>query len=83
MRRKSRVCRGFLTLASSGLSIVPSMLLRAQQRLGLNPSHLGVLFPLADYWWSSDRKPYPGEQALRDGRRIEASCVMSMTFPAR
>jgi len=49
-----------------GFCIIPSMLLRAQQRLGLNPSHLAVLLQLADYWWSSDRKPYPSKQALSD-----------------
>lgn len=49
-----------------GFCIIPSMLLRAQQRLGLNPTQLAVLLQLADYWWSQDRKPYPSKQALSD-----------------
>lgn len=44
-----------------GFCIIPSMLLRAQQRLGLNPTQLAVLLQLADYWWSQDRKPYPSK----------------------
>ena len=49
-----------------GFCIIPSMLLRAQQRLGLNPTQLAVLLQLADYWWSQDRKPYPSKRALSD-----------------
>lgn len=49
-----------------GFCIIPSMLLRAQQRLGLNPTQLAVLLQLADYWWDQNRKPYPSKQALSD-----------------
>lgn len=49
-----------------GFCIIPSLLLRAQQRLGLNPTQLAVLLQLADYWWDQERKPYPSKQALSD-----------------
>ncbi|EKS71838.1 hypothetical protein BURK_008376 [Burkholderia sp. SJ98] len=49
-----------------GFCVVPSVLLRAQQRLGLNPTQLAVLLQLADYWWDPDRKPYPSKQALSE-----------------
>ncbi|MET0116418.1 MAG: helix-turn-helix domain-containing protein [Sedimenticola sp.] len=49
-----------------GFTIVPSLLLRAQQRLGLNPTQLAVLLQLADYWWDEDRKPYPSKKALSE-----------------
>jgi len=49
-----------------GFSIVPSLLLRAQARLGLNPTQLAVLLQLADYWWDEERKPYPSKAALSD-----------------
>lgn len=49
-----------------GFCVVPSLLLRAQQRLGLNPTQLAVLLQLADYWWEKDRKPYPSKEALSD-----------------
>ncbi|WP_019406867.1 helix-turn-helix domain-containing protein [Stutzerimonas stutzeri] len=49
-----------------GFCIIPSLLLRAQQRLGLNPTQLAVLLQLADYWWDQDRKPYPSKQALSE-----------------
>ena len=49
-----------------GFCIIPSMLLRAQQRLGLNPTQLAVLLQIADYWWQADRKPYPSKQTLHE-----------------
>ena len=56
---------------SLGFCVVPSLLLRAQQRLGLNPTQLAVLMQLCDFWWESDRKPYPGKRAL--GERLSLS----------
>lgn len=49
-----------------GFCIIPLLLLRAQQRLGLNPTQLAVLLQLADFWWDQDRKPYPSKQALSE-----------------
>lgn len=47
-----------------GFSIIPSLLLRAQRRLGLNPTQLAVLLQLCDYWWDEKRKPFPSKEAL-------------------
>ncbi len=49
-----------------GFCIVPSLLLRAQQRLGLNPTQLVVLMQLCDFWWDEARKPYPSKEKLSD-----------------
>lgn len=54
-----------------GFCIVPSLLLRAQQRLRLNPTQLAVLMHLADYWWDVERKPYPSKKTL--GERLGLS----------
>ncbi len=53
-----------------GFSIVPSLLLRAQARLELNPTQLAVLLHLADYWWDVERKPYPSKQRLADRLKL-------------
>ena len=47
-----------------GFSIIPSLLLRAQRRLGLNPTQLAVLLQLSDYWWDEGRNPYPSKDSL-------------------
>lgn len=47
-----------------GFCILPSLLLRAQRRLGLNPTQLAVLIQLADFWWDAGRKPFPKKADL-------------------
>lgn len=47
-----------------GFCILPSLLFRAQSRLGLNPTQLAVLLQLADFWWDSGRKPFPKKADL-------------------
>ena len=54
-----------------GFCIIPSLLLRAQARLGLNPTQLSLLMHLADYWWDAERKPYPAMKTL--GARLKLS----------
>ena len=47
-----------------GFCILPSLLFRAQRRLGLNPTQLAVLVQLADFWWDAGRKPFPKKADL-------------------
>jgi DNA-binding MarR family transcriptional regulator len=54
-----------------GFTVLPSLIFRAQARLGLSPTHLAVLLQIADYWWEHERKPYPGTSAL--GKRLNLS----------
>lgn len=56
---------------SLGFSILPSLIFRAQHRLGISPTQLAVLLQIADYWWNQGRKPYPGKNAL--GERLSLS----------
>lgn len=58
-----------------GFCIVPSLLLRAQPRLKLNPTQLALLMHLADYWWDVNRKPFPSKQTLGDRLGLSARQV--------
>lgn len=49
-----------------GFCMLPSLLLRAQARLGLNPTQLAVLLQLADFWWDPKRKPFPKKADLAE-----------------
>ena len=49
-----------------GFCMVPSLLLRAQGRLGLNPTQLAIIMQLCEYWWDKERKPYPSKKALAE-----------------
>ena len=53
-----------------GFCIVPSLLLRAQDRLGLSPTQLAVLLQLCDYWWENDRKPHPSKATIAGRLRL-------------
>jgi len=49
-----------------GFCVLPSLIFRAQRRLGLNPTQLAVLLQLADFWWDAARKPFPKKVDLAD-----------------
>lgn len=49
-----------------GFCILPSLIFRAQRRLGLNPTQLAVLLQLADFWWDAKRKPFPKKADLAE-----------------
>lgn len=63
-----------------GFCIVPSILLRAQRRLGLNPTQLAVLMQLCDYWWDHTRKPYPSKETI--GERLGLSARQVQRYMA-
>lgn len=47
-----------------GFNMVPSILLRGQKRLGLNPTQLAVLIQLLDHWWQPANPARPGQKSL-------------------
>lgn len=49
-----------------GFTILPSLIFRAQARLGLNATQLAVLLHLADFWWDQGRRPHPRLRTLAD-----------------
>jgi len=51
-----------------GFCLFPSLLLHAQARLKMTPTHLAIVIHLVDYWWDVDRKPWPSKATL--GARV-------------
>ena len=47
-----------------GFTVVPTVLLHHQNKLGLNPDHLVILINLVSHWWDADRMPYPRTETL-------------------
>lgn len=45
---------------------VPSILIRAQRRLGLNSTQLNIIVQLLEYWRDPVRKPFPSKQEIAD-----------------
>ena len=49
-----------------GFCIVPSLLMWAQARLGINPVQFNIVMQFADMWWDPERKPWPTKKLLAD-----------------
>lgn len=47
-----------------GYTTLPSLLLRAQAKLKLNPSQLNVLIQLIEHWWEADKNPFPAKETI-------------------
>ena len=46
--------------------IFPSLLLHAQARLKMTPTHLAIVMHLIDFWWDADRLPWPSKATLAE-----------------
>jgi predicted transcriptional regulator len=56
---------------SCGFCILPSLLLRAQRRLGLSATQLALVIQLIDFWWTEDKIPWPKKETI--GQRLNLS----------
>lgn len=54
-----------------GFSVVPSLIFKAQARLGLNATQLVILLQIADHWWTKEDLPYPSKATI--GERLGLS----------
>jgi predicted transcriptional regulator len=60
---------------SLGFCIVPSLLIRAQARLGLEPQQMNVLLHLLDMWWDKDSKPFPTKARIAEQMNVSEKTV--------
>jgi len=49
-----------------GYCITPSLLMKAQARIGLNPAQFNIVMHLFDQWWSAERLPWPSKATLAE-----------------
>lgn len=49
-----------------GYSTIPSLIFRAQARLGLSAVQLALLLHLVDYWWKRAQMPFPSKATLAE-----------------
>lgn len=47
-----------------GYAGIPSVLIQAQRRLGINPTQMNIIIQLLDYWHEPTRKPFPSKREL-------------------
>ena len=61
---------------SRGYSMIPSILLWGQAKMGLKPDELNVLLQLISHWWSADHDPHPAKDTIarrmgKDARTVQ------------
>jgi len=49
-----------------GYTITPSLLMRAQRRLGLSPMQFNILLQIMDFWWEPESWSYPSKVTIAD-----------------
>ncbi|AKH42529.1 AraC-like DNA-binding protein [Altererythrobacter atlanticus] len=49
-----------------GFCITPSMLMKAQARIGLNPVQFNIVMQLLDQWWAAERRPWPSKATIAE-----------------
>lgn len=47
-----------------GFCVIPSLLLRAQARLGISPVQLVILLHIIDHWWYAEQLPFPSKASI-------------------
>jgi predicted transcriptional regulator len=63
---------------SVGFCILPSLLFRAQHRLGLKSTHLAVILQLAEFWWHDDKLPFPKKQTIAERMGLKEKQVQRL-----
>lgn len=58
-----------------GFTYVPSVLLRGQERLGIDAVELAVLLHLLDHWWANANMPFPSKRRLAERLGVSSKTV--------
>jgi predicted transcriptional regulator len=58
-----------------GFCIVPSLLIQAQARLGLEPQQFNVLMHLLDMWWEKGSKPFPTKERIAERMNVSTKTI--------
>lgn len=58
-----------------GFTYVPSVLLRGQERLGIDAIELVLLVHLLDHWWTNSSMPFPSKRRLAERLQVSEKTV--------
>ncbi|MEB3244948.1 MAG: helix-turn-helix domain-containing protein [Vampirovibrionales bacterium] len=79
IQRTSEQKWGKDVIQSEGFNIIPSLLLKAQNKLGLNSNQLILLLHLADYWWQPNNYPHPGVKTIGERMGLSPRQIQRIT----
>jgi hypothetical protein len=63
------------SVASSGWTAVPNMLIRGMGELGIEPTEMAVLLHLLVFWRQRDKPPYPSITRIADELSVSSKTV--------
>jgi predicted transcriptional regulator len=58
-----------------GFCIIPSLLIQAQARLGLEAQQMNILLHLLDMWWDKESKPFPTKEKIAERMGVSTKTV--------
>lgn len=62
-------------IMAANYTVVPSVLIRGQERLGINATELAVLINLLDHWWEADKMPWPSKGLIAERLQVSEKTV--------
>ena len=62
---------------SHGYTGVPSLLIKNQARLGLNPMQFNIIIQLLDYWFEPNRRPFPSKKDIAGRIGVSAKTIQN------
>ncbi len=62
-------------IQNHGFAAIPTIMVRAQHRLGVNPTQFCILVQLLEYWRTKERAPFPTKQQLADRIGVSQSTI--------
>lgn len=62
-------------VATHGYAGVPSVLIRAQGRLGLSPMQFSIVVQLLEYWHEPNRRPFPSKKDLAERMGVSEKAI--------
>ena len=60
-----------------GYTGIPSILVEAQRRLGINAIQMNIIFQLLDYWREPARRPFPSKRDLANRIGVSAKTIQN------
>lgn len=60
-------------------TVVPSIMLQGQRRLGINANELAVLLHIMEHWWKADDLPWPSKRTIAERLDVSEKTVQRAT----
>jgi DNA-binding MarR family transcriptional regulator len=60
---------------AAGYTVLPSIILRKQYKLGLDAIDVNILLHIISYWWSGGELPFPSKALIATAMQIDPSTV--------